>query len=118
MKKIKFKPPRRLVMISIKECDFCFNPQKEYIRIQENVHTKIGYRFCSDCMIYSNFIFLRKRVKKLIKKLKFFTKIFGRLMILFYEIIEIRYKPLGDVYFELEKDFYKIANNKKYNVDL
>ena len=118
MKKIRMRPPRRLVMISIKECDFCFNPREEYVKIQENVNTKMGYRSCSDCLIYSKFIFLRKRVKKLIKKLRIFTKVFGRLMILFYEIIEIRYRPLGDVYFALEKDFYKMANNKNYNVDL
>ena len=118
MKKFRMKTPRRLIIISIKECDFCYNPRKEYVKIQENIHTKMGYRSCSDCVVYSNFIFLRKRVNKLMKKFKFFTKIIGKFMILFYKTIEIRYQPLGQVYFELEKDFYKMANNKNYNVVL
>ena len=112
MKKIKMNHPKRLVMISVKECDFCFNPRKEYIRIQENIHTKIGYRFCSDCVVYSNFIFLQKRVKKLIQKLRIFTKAFGKLMVLYYEIIEIRYKPFGEVYYENEKNFYKLCKEQ------
>lgn len=112
LKKLKTKLPIRLVMISIKECDFCYNPRNEYIKIQENVNTKVGYRFCSDCAVYSNCIFLQKRVKRLTKKLRIFTKSFGKLMLLYYKTLEKRYQPYSPVYYEAEKNFYKLTLNQ------
>jgi len=52
------------------------------------------------------FIFKKTFFRYLIKKLKNYTKIIGKLILYFYRIIEKRYKPGGVGYIEAEKSWY------------
>ena len=110
LKNISFPRKLRLVMIYLHTCLFCNNPNKEDTYIHENSY-KYGYIYCSFCKPFVTHIIHRKPIKNYLKKLRLFSRAIGKLMIIYNNVIENRYKPGGVFFLEAQErfnEFFKI----------
>ena len=87
LKTLKYPILKRLIMIYIDNCSFCTNPEKKEIFIVENIYTRYGYQYCKFCEKFAKYSFMKFRIKKALHKLKLFTKVIGKLLVLYHNLI-------------------------------
>lgn len=86
LRTLNYPSLKRLIMIHIHKCSFCNNPTKENTFIIENIYTRQGYQYCKFCERFAKYSFIKHKIKKTLIKLKLYSKIVGKLMMIYQTI--------------------------------
>lgn len=83
LKNIKYPILKKLIMIYLNKCSFCNNPEKEETFIIENIYTRNGYQYCKFCERFAKYAFSKFKIKKALHRLKLYTRVVGKLMLIY-----------------------------------
>ena len=86
LKTLKYPPLKRMIMIYMHRCSFCENKEKETTYIIENIYTRQGYQYCKFCERFAKYSFMKHKIKKKLLNFKLYSKVVGKLMIMYRTI--------------------------------
>lgn len=86
LRTLNYPSLKRMIMIYMYRCSFCENKEKETTYIIENIHTRKGYQYCKFCERFAKYSFTKHKIKKTLVKLKLYSKVVGKLMVLYRTI--------------------------------
>jgi hypothetical protein len=86
LKKLSYPSLKRLIFISIYNCSFCDNFEKNDTFIIENIFTRQGYQYCAFCERFAKDSFQKNKIKKHLDTFKLYSKVVGKLLNLYHTV--------------------------------
>jgi hypothetical protein len=86
LKSLSYPSLKRLIFISIYNCSFCDNFEKNDTFIVENIFTRQGYQYCEFCERFAKNCFLKNKIKKNLDTFRLYSKVIGKISNLYCRV--------------------------------